>query len=126
MLSGNVPGFTTTLAGTGARGFANGVGTSAQFDDPHGVAIDPTGTFALVADKNNHCIRKIMLSGAGARGFANGVGTSAQFDLPYGVAIDPTGTFALVAETSNHCIRKIMLSGNVPGYTTTLAGTGTA
>ena len=49
MLSGNVPGFTTTLAGTGARGFANGVGTSAQFADPCGVAIDPTGTFALVA-----------------------------------------------------------------------------
>ena len=42
-------GATTTLAGSGSRGFGNGAGGSAQFQYPRGVAIDPSGTFALVA-----------------------------------------------------------------------------
>ena len=42
-------GETTTLAGTGIRGFNNGEGTSAHFNRPYGIAIDPEGGFALVA-----------------------------------------------------------------------------
>ena len=42
-------GTTTTLAGSGSRGFLNGDGANAQFNSPFGVAIDPTGTFTLVA-----------------------------------------------------------------------------
>ena len=42
-------GATTTLAGSGSTGFLNGAGANAQFRSPYGVAIDPTGTFALVA-----------------------------------------------------------------------------
>jgi len=38
----------TTLAGSSTAGFLNGVGTNARFDYPSGVAIDPSGTFALV------------------------------------------------------------------------------
>ena len=41
-------GATTTLAGSGTQGFLNGAGGSARFNGPHGVAIDPSGTFALV------------------------------------------------------------------------------
>ena len=39
----------TTLAGSGSAGFDNGAGDSAKFDQPYGVAIDPSGDFALVA-----------------------------------------------------------------------------
>ena len=42
-------GATTTLAGSGSAGFSNGAGGSARFNYPSGVAIDPSGTFALVA-----------------------------------------------------------------------------
>ena len=42
-------GETTTLAGSGSRGFLDGAGGSAQFKSPYGVAIDPSGAFALVA-----------------------------------------------------------------------------
>ena len=41
-------GETTTLAGS-SKGSNNGVGTSAQFSKPMGIAIDPKGAFALVA-----------------------------------------------------------------------------
>ena len=42
-------GETTTLAGTGQQGYLNGDGASAKFDQPMGVAIDPSGTFAIVS-----------------------------------------------------------------------------
>ena len=41
-------GATTTLAGSGAAGFRDGDSANAQFNHPIGVAIDPSGTFALV------------------------------------------------------------------------------
>ena len=41
-------GVVTTLAGSGSAGFDNGAGDSATFWSPAGVAIDPSGEFALV------------------------------------------------------------------------------
>ena len=41
-------GATTTLAGSGTRGFLDGAGDSAQFNLPSGFAIDPSGGYALV------------------------------------------------------------------------------
>jgi prepilin-type N-terminal cleavage/methylation domain-containing protein len=105
-------GVVTTLAGSGAYGFANGTGTSAQFNSPAGVAIDTAGN-VYVADTGNHRIRKITsggvvstLAGSGTPGFADGSGTSAQFYNPYGVAVDASGT-VYVADRDNSRIRKI-------------------
>jgi len=101
----------TTLAGTGSSGSANGTGTSASFNSPHGITTD--GTNLYVAEYGNHLIRQIVIStgvvttvaGTGSSGSANGTGTSASFYRPRGITTD--GTNLYVAEYGNHLIRKI-------------------
>src|SRR5262249_15069538 len=52
-------GVVTTLAGTrGVAGNADGIGTSARFDGPFGIAVDSTNNL-YVGDDNNEVIRKI-------------------------------------------------------------------
>jgi len=120
----------TTLAGALGQGSgaANGTGAAARFNCPHGVALSADGSFALVADCSNHCIRKVSVAdgattthaGAlGQAGGANGTGAAARFNQPYGVALSADGSFALVADMNNHCIRKVSVAD---GATTTLAG----
>ena len=52
-------GATTTLAGS-TKGYSDGVGTSAQFSNPYGVAIDPSGAFALVAVRARPSCRRCV------------------------------------------------------------------
>ena len=87
-------GVVSTLAGTGISGFADGVGSTANFASPNGVAVDASGT-VYVTDTGNHRIRKITsagvvstLAGSGIAGFADGAGTTAKFSSPYGLGVD--------------------------------------
>jgi sugar lactone lactonase YvrE len=106
-------GVVTTLAGSGTEGFANGPGTAAQFNSPHGVACDGNGD-VYVADRDNHRIRKVVaatgvvttLAGSGTIGFADGPGTAARFNYPSGVACDASG-IVYVADRNNNRIRMI-------------------
>lgn len=119
-------GFTTTLAGSPTKGFADGTGSAAQFNEPSGIAVADDGT-VYVTDTSNHRIRKITssgvvttIAGAGTAGFADGAGMSARFNNPWEIAVDHDGTL-FVADADNHRIRKITSDGIV----TTLAGDGT-
>lgn len=49
----------STYAGSGTAGYTDGLGESAAFSGPLGVAVDKNGT-VYVVDKNNNCVRKIV------------------------------------------------------------------
>jgi sugar lactone lactonase YvrE len=51
-------GMVTTLAGSGIRGNTNGIGTSASFHKPTGIALDGAGN-VYVAESENQAIRKL-------------------------------------------------------------------
>ncbi len=124
-------GVITTVAGTGVGGARGdgGAATSAELNNPHGVAVDGRGN-VFVADTDNHEVRRIdaatgditTVAGTGAEGDSGdgGAATSAQLASPYGVAVDGLGN-VFVADTSNHRLRRIDAT---TGVITTLAGTG--
>lgn len=119
-------GTVTVFAGSPAAEFGStdGVGTSARFYYPEGIAADSAGNL-FVADGANHTIRKITPGGvvstiAGSprvTGGADGTGSSATFHRPLGVAVDGSGNL-YVADSENYTVRKVSPSGEV----TTLAG----
>jgi hypothetical protein len=125
-------GNSTTIAGTGAPGYMNGPGSTAQFFEPSGVAVDRLRN-VYVSDSFNNRIRMVgpdgttsTVAGNGTAAFDDGAGppdtpTSATFNLPTGIAVDSSGNI-FVADTNNNSIRMITADGG----TTTLAGNGKA
>ena len=55
-------GVVSTVAGSTASGYVDGVGTLAKFNSPYGVSVDSTGN-VWVADTGNHMIRQINTAG---------------------------------------------------------------
>jgi len=127
----------STWAGTGAVGIRDGLGRSAEFVAPFGIAFDRAGNL-YVADAGAQRIRRISRSGivstvAGSGqmlgmvgvggGYQDGPAATARFNYPTGVAVDTDGTI-YVADMRNHCIRRIRngvvstFAGNrsKPGY----------
>ncbi len=112
-------GITSTLAGSGVSGTADGFGTSAEFNEPWGLCADSLGN-VYVADTRNNLIRKIdvsgnvtTLAGTGSFGTTNGPALAATFGNPTGIEIDETTGIIYVADHLTHIIRKIDPAGNV-------------
>ena len=114
-----------TLAGTGAAGFVDGPGSTAQFSYPTSLTVDGAGN-VFVADEGNNVVRKIAPDGAvmtfagqpGVNAYQDGSGSAAIFsDLIKGIAADPLGNL-FVSDSNNKRIRKITPAGAV----TTFAG----
>lgn len=56
-------GVILNLAGSGTAGFIEGLGTSAAFNHPTGIAFQRGGSVIFVADTSNHRIRMVTMTG---------------------------------------------------------------
>lgn len=120
----------TTLVGSDTASWADGVGTSALFQRPAGLAIDSAGTTLYVSDYDKSRIRKVdiasatvtSIAGSGNLALMDGVGRASSLNYPLGLALDPSQLSLYVADSYNGCIRKITLATNL---VVTLAGSGT-
>jgi DNA-binding beta-propeller fold protein YncE len=125
-------GTITTVAGDYAADQANGglggfsgdggPATSAQLDDPQGVAVDGAGDL-FIADTFNNAIREVTPAGiistvvnsaaAGggsptAGGESSGAApTASRLNTPYGVAVDPSTDDLYIADTHNSEIAEV-------------------
>ncbi len=107
----------TTLAGSGAPLYADGVGTAASFKGAQGVSIfEPLNAnpVLFISDGQNSRIRAIdigtatvtTLVGGGPGRYADGRGSSASFNGPIGNAVDEAGNI-FVADSYNTMIRVV-------------------
>ena len=138
-------GIITTVAGDVAADKANdglggfsgdgGPATSAQLDDPQGVAVDGAGDL-FIADTFNNAVREVTPAGtittvvnaapaAGGTPPAGGESsgkapTASKLNTPYGIAIDPSTSTIYIADTDNSKIAEVTglaQPGDTPGPT---------
>jgi trimeric autotransporter adhesin len=122
-------GIITTVAGNGTTGFSGdgGPATSAQLNEPAGLAVDGAGNL-YIADTDNFRIRKVStagiittIAGNGKPGYTGDGGPAASTGLSYpaGVALDGAGNL-YIADTGNERTRKVSPEGII----STVAGNG--
>ncbi len=135
-----------TVAGTFSAGFTGGYSgdkgpaTSAELNNPTGVALDSAGDI-FIADYDNNRIREVVespsvatalgvakgdivtVAGDGTSGYTGDghAATKAELDSPSGVAVDAAGDL-FIADSSNNVVREVVQSS---GDIITVAGDGT-
>ena len=129
ILNLDASGRLTFWGGTGQANYS-GDGqhvSQAAFNAPNDLKLDSAHNAVLIADSNNHRIRKVDLqtltittvAGNGSSELSGDDGPAIQAGLnnPQGIAVDPAGNM-LVADTYNHVVRRI----GIDGIITTVAG----
>ncbi|MSQ07529.1 MAG: hypothetical protein EXR54_02950 [Dehalococcoidia bacterium] len=124
-------GIITTVAGTGAAGYAGDGGPAlrATFNMPYALTVDANGDI-YVAERRNCTVRKVdgktgvasTVAGTGVLGYSGdgGPGNLAQMREPNDVWLDGKGGL-LIADIQDQRIRRVDLK---TGIITTFAGTG--
>ncbi|MEY2881322.1 MAG: hypothetical protein RLZZ15_3702, partial [Verrucomicrobiota bacterium] len=126
----------------GTSGYTDGIGNSALFNLPFGLAVATDGT-VYVSDFGNHVIRAFKPADSrtstiagnltGLSGSTDGPATSsARFRNPAGLSFDSTGSTLYIADFGNHTIRKLAVGtatvstfAGAAGLAGLLDGTGT-
>jgi sugar lactone lactonase YvrE len=107
-------GIITTVAGTGAKGAADGAAAEATFNGPKAVRCDGAGN-VYVVDTENHSVRFLDVKAqkvstvAGGRNGGGGDGgdaTRAELDRPHGCVVDKDDIL-YIADTNNHRVRRV-------------------
>jgi len=122
-------GVITTVAGNGMQGFSGdgGPATSAQLNNPTGVAVDAAGNL-YIADSDNGRVRKVSTNGLittvagngilapsngipGGRGYGGfsgdgGPATDAQLSTPTSVTVDSAGNL-YISDYDNNRVREV-------------------
>jgi streptogramin lyase len=110
-------GVVTTVAGS-TPGYLDATGSSAEFYQPNGVAIDSAG-YLYVADTIDERIRRISPAGVvttvaatGTLGSADGPGNVATFTGPFAIADNRTGDVIVGgADSAIRLIQRVVNSG---------------
>ena len=138
VLKAPIAGGAVTLLAGSTRGYSDGKGSAAQFNQPTAITIDKYGNL-YIADTGNYRVRKVLPDGtvstyAGTtiaptnnpwgeqnnQRYRDGPAATALFSTLAGITCDVDGN-VYVADADNSYIRKISSSGIV----STLAGSGT-
>lgn len=126
-------GAVTVLAGTGSSGSTDGTGTSASFNAPTGLALDPANGMIFISDSSNHVIRRYQISNGevttvagavGTAGSSNGPALQARFTLPGNIkrSTNPnTPSRMFIVESSTNTVRFFDPYGATP-FVNTLSG----
>lgn len=109
-------GILTGTASVSGGGYLDGTLLQAQFNNPRQMCKDSEGNL-YVADRDNHCIRKVNLKTgfvstiAGLPqqpGYVNGTSEVAKFHSPAGLCIDKNDIL-YVGDAENHAIRRVAI-----------------
>jgi hypothetical protein len=128
-------GGATVLAGSlNNHGWQDGVGAGAQFYTPYDLVVMSDQTI-VVADRNNHRLRRVALDGTvttiagdGTNGSIDGIGLAASFSEPQSLALDAAGN-VYIGDQGSKTIRRLSPDGRVvtvagmpymPGHTDAL------
>ena len=127
----NTAGIISTVVGDGSRGYGGdgGPATSAELNEPTGIAFNTAGDL-FIADSGNNVIREVTPSGiistfagtsvAGYTG-DGGPATSAELNYPNYLAFDAHGDL-FISDTNNNVVREVSASGIM----STIVGIGTS
>ena len=116
----------STLAGNGTAGDSGdgGLASSAEVDQPGGVALDSHGNL-FIADYDNNRVREFTastkdISTVAGGGLPSNVPPTSFSAIPYGVALDSHGNL-FIANATDDCIDEVLAS---TGEMITYAGDG--
>ncbi len=129
----NSSGIVNTVAGNGTAGYKGdgGAATSAEINQPSGLALDASGNLYF-ADTGNNVVRMVnssgnihTIAGNGTAGFSGdgGAATSASLNSPHGLAFDTNGNL-YIADDLNNRVRIVSGLGGSTVTINTYAGDG--
>jgi sugar lactone lactonase YvrE len=124
-------GTVTTVTGSGVPGFSgdDGPGAAASLFSPSAVALHPSDGSLLIADEDNHRVRRVWpngtittVAGSGVPGFSGdgGRAVAAALHGPTDVTVNASDGSILIADRWNNRIRRVWPNGTI----VTVAGSG--